>query len=107
MDSGWAVVVGALVGGVATMGGTFFQDWIQVWRQAKLDKPRKELLKKMLEGSHQWRKLETLANVTGLNLADAKRLLVEVGARGSETDGSLWGLISRNPLPAHDDVAGH
>jgi hypothetical protein len=91
-------------GGAATLIGAFLTDYIQYRRQAKADEPRKKILKKMLEGGHNWRKLETLANVTDLNLADTKRLLVDIGARGSETDGNLWGLISRNPIPTHNST---
>ena len=56
----------------------------------------------MLENGFSWRSLSTLSNVTGLDEDEAKRLLVEIGARGSETNPSLWGLVSRNPLPEHD-----
>ena len=56
----------------------------------------------MLEGGHNWRSLSALANVTGVSESETKRLLVEIGARGSETDPSKWGLVSRNPLPSHD-----
>jgi hypothetical protein len=55
----------------------------------------------MLSGGHNWRTLSALANVTGLTELEAKRLLVEIGARGSETNPDLWGLVSRNPLPTH------
>ena len=56
----------------------------------------------MLEKGINWRSLSTLSNVTGLVEDAAKRLLVEIVARVSETDPSLWGLVSRNPLPEHD-----
>ncbi len=56
----------------------------------------------MLAAGHNWRRLSTLSNVTGLSEPEAKQLLVEIGARGSETDSSLWGLVSRNPLPTGD-----
>jgi hypothetical protein len=104
VDSGWAAVIGALVGGAATLIGAFLTDFIQQRRQAKADEPRRKLLKKMLEGGHNWRKLETLANVTGLSPSETKRLLVDIGARGSETDGNLWGLISRNPIPTYNST---
>jgi hypothetical protein len=103
MDSGLAAIIGALIGGAATLAGTVLTECIKERRQTKFDEPRKKLLKSMLESGYQWRKLETLANVTGLDFADAKRLLVEIGARGSETNANVWGLISRNPVPAHDD----
>jgi hypothetical protein len=64
--------------------------------------PRKALLRKMLGAGRNWRRLSTLSNVTGLTEQEAKQLLVEIGARGSETDPALWGLVSRNPLPSQD-----
>jgi hypothetical protein len=53
----------------------------------------------MLSSGPNWRKLGTLANVTGLSETEVKEYLIEMKARGSETDSSLWGLISKNPLP--------
>lgn len=102
MDCGSAGFLGAIAGGVATLGGIILTDQLKSRRQVRKDKPRKELLKKMLEKGFKWRSLSTLANVTGLDDDETKRLLVEIGARGSETDPSVWGLISRNPLPEHD-----
>ena len=102
MDSGLAGFLGAIVGAAATLVGVVTTDWLQARRKAKADKPTKKLLKGMLKGGHNWRKLSTLANVTGLTESEAKQLLVEIGARGSEADPSLWGLVSRNPLPTHD-----
>ena len=102
MDSGLAGFFGAIVGAIAALAGTVTTDWVQARRKAKADKPKKKLLKDMLEGGHNWRKLSTLSSVTGLTELEAKQLLVEIGARGSEKDPSLWGLVSRNPLPEHD-----
>ncbi len=102
MDSGLAGFLGALIGAVATLSGIVTTDWLKAHRKARADKPKKKLLKDMLKGGHSWRKLSTLANVTGLTESEAKQLLVGIGARGSETDASLWGLVSRNPLPEHD-----
>ncbi len=102
MDSGWAAFLGALAGAAASLGGILLTDWRKARRKAEVDKPIKKLLTQMLEGGHNWRSLSALANVTGLTESEAKRLLVEIGARGSETDPSKWGLVSRNPLPSHD-----
>ena len=45
-----------------------------------------------------------LANVTGLSEEHVREYLIEIGARGSEADPTVWGLISRNPLSSiHDD----
>ena len=102
MDSGLAGFLGAIIGAAAMLGGIVTKDWLEVRRKAKADKPKKKLLKDMLKDGHSWRRLSTLSNVTGLTEIEAKQLLVEIRARGSETDPSLWGLVSRNPLPEHD-----
>src|SRR5690349_6174959 len=103
MDSGLAAFLGALAGAVASLVGIVVTDCLKAWRKSRADQPRKELLRTMLEGGNRWRTLGTLANVVGLSEAEAKRLLIEIGARGSETDATLWGSIKRNPLPDHDD----
>ena len=105
MDSGLAGFLGAIVGAAATLVGIVTTDWLQARRKARADKPKKNLLKDMLKGGHNWRKISTLANVTGLTESEAKHLLMEIGARGSEIDPTLWGLVSRNPLPTHDPEA--
>lgn len=103
MDSGWAAFLGAIVGAVATLGGLVLTDYIQARRKTEADRPKKRLLADMLRSGHKWRTLTTMANVTGLTESEVKQLLVEIGARGSETDSALWGLVSRNPLPTHDE----
>lgn len=44
-----------------------------------------------------------MANVIGMNEVETRRLLLELGARGSETDGELWMLLSNNPLKEIDE----
>jgi hypothetical protein len=59
------------------------------------------LLKQLLnDPNHEWRKLSTLARVIGSSEADTRRLLINIKARGSETDatGESWGLIARHPF---------
>lgn len=102
MDSGLAAFLGAIAGAGASLGGIVVTDWLQAHRRARDAAPKKELLRKMLGAGHNWRRLSTLSNVTGLTEQEAKQLLVDIGARGSETDSSLWGLVSRNPLPTQD-----
>jgi hypothetical protein len=101
MDSGLAAFLGAIAGAVASMGSIVLTDFMKAYRKTKADEPRKRLLTDMLSGGHRWRSLSVLASVTGLTESEAKRLLVEIGARGSETDPNLWALTSRNPLPTH------
>ena len=102
VDSGWAALLGAFAGAAASLGGIIITDWLQAHRKAKADKPTRTLLKDMLKSGQNWRRLSTLANVTGLTESEVKKHLVEIGARGSETNPALWGLVSRNPLPEHD-----
>jgi len=37
-------------------------------------------------------------HVIGADEATTKRLLLEIGARGSEDGQDLWGLLERNPF---------
>jgi len=104
MDSGLAALLGAIIGGTATLGGQILREVIQSYRKDKADRPRKQLLKQMLENpQHDWRSISVLSGVVGLPESETKRLLIEIGARGSEiqaqTGKDVWGLISRHPLP--------
>lgn len=101
MSDGMWVVLGAAVGTAGSIATTWLSATLSR-RSAfpKYDAAVVKLLRDMLEADPRWRKLDTLAKVTGLTPKDAKEYLIEMGARGSSTDGNLWGLISRNPLPA-------
>lgn len=46
----------------------------------------------------RWRKLDTLMHVIGANEETTKRLLLEIGARGSEDKQEHWGLIKYHPF---------
>ena len=103
MGSGFWVVMGAAIGTV----GSILTTWLNAHLSQKskfpeYDKGVKALLIAMLTAGPKWRKIKTLAAVTGLSEQEAKEYLIELGARGSETDGNLWGLISRNPLSEID-----
>jgi hypothetical protein len=103
MAEGAWVILGSVIGTLGSVLTTVVADCLS--RRSKYpnyDKAVQDLLKSMLEKGPQWRKLQTLAAVTGLSEQDAKDYLIELGARGSETNGSLWGLISRNPLSEID-----
>ena len=98
VEGAW-VVLGAIIGTVGSI--------LTTWLNAHLSKPPADpydvqataLLKSMLESGPNWRKISTLANVIGAVEKLTKEFLLALGARGSETNGELWGLISRNPLP--------
>lgn len=103
MAEGLWVVLGTLIGAA----GTVASNWLNVYwsRQSKYpeyDQAVNDLLRKMLESGPNWRTIETLMRVTGLSEKDTKEYLITMKARGSETNGHLWGLISRNPLSEID-----
>jgi len=95
-----AGVLGAAVGGTATIAASMANKWFQERLEKKRDEPRRALLREMLNcPRYEWRSLNTLMHVIGSDEDATKRLLLEVGARASEDGKPLWGLISRNPLP--------
>ena len=110
-DEVLTVIVGALSGGIVGLLAGFvtsyygprrLEEWRQQRAEEKLNAPRKELLRKMLE-DEQWsdgRKLETLSRVIGATEAECRSLLIEIGARGVTLEGDVegWALISRKPL---------
>ena len=100
MAEGAWVVLGAAIGTAGSI--------LTTWLNARLGRPTPDpydvqataLLKSMLEKGPNWRNINTLANVIGADNKLTKEFLLALGARGSETNGDLWGLISRNPLPS-------
>lgn len=105
----WIAVVGfvgVVIGAFITMGGNVLLYKIQNAPQQKLNKSRKELLRTMLNDSRfpqGWRKLTTLSRVIGADGETTKRLLFEIGARGSEKEDEMWGLIERHPFNKNDE----
>jgi hypothetical protein len=95
------VLVGVVVGSVLTLLGNIVMHCLKELALAKKDKPRKQLLTKMLEDDRfpdHWRKLDILMHVIGANAETTKRLLIELGARRSEDQQELWGLIKHHPF---------
>jgi hypothetical protein len=79
--------------------------WFQDGPRRRLEDGRTKLLLQMLrDGRFQdrWRKLSTLSRVVGADEDSTKRLLIDVGARGSEKDDGLWGLIESHPFDQVD-----
>lgn len=105
----WIAVVGFVgvaIGAFLTVGGNILLYKIQNAPQQKLDKSRKELLRTMLNDSRfprGWRELSTLSRVIGADGETTKRLLFEIGARGSEKEDEMWGLIERHPFNKNDE----
>lgn len=99
MAEGVWVLLGTAIGTVGSLSTTWLSSHLsRKSAHPKFDKAVEKLLRQMLDGKHKWRRLETLASVTGLSQKETKEYLIEIGARGSETDANLWGLVSRNPL---------
>jgi hypothetical protein len=97
----WLGIIGVAVGSI----GQFFIDRLRYNRETKaqreLDDRRKELLKEALENpppGNEWRQLQTLSRIIGANYETTTRLLIEIGARGSETENEVWALRSEKPL---------
>lgn len=98
MDSG---LIGVIVGASIVVGGNILLHWIQDRQRQKLDEGRKKLLEQMLQDKRfegHWRKITTMSRVVGASEEETKRLLIELGARGSEKDDGLWGLLVYHPL---------
>lgn len=103
MDDGAWVVLGTVVGAAGSLCTTLLAAHLgRLSPYPKYDRAVEKLLRQMLEAEPKWRKIETLAAVTGMTEQDVKEYLIPMGARGSETNPKLWGLISRNPLSEID-----
>ena len=94
-------LIGSIVGGLLAIGGNLLLNFAQQRKHKTLDDARKRLLKEMLNAS-DWRKLSTISRVIGADRDTTTRLLIEIGARGSEKrrddEEEVWGLISKHPL---------
>jgi len=78
--------VGGAVRGLLSSVATIF-------RESRQDKRRKERLKAMLSSPRfEFRSLPQLAASIGADEVATKHLLLEIGARPSETDPGLWTL---------------
>jgi len=99
MAEGTWVVVGAAIGTAGSILTTWLNAYLSKDSPDPYDVQATALLKSMLEKGPHWRNINTLANVIGADNKLTKEYLLALGARGSETNGDLWGLISRNPLP--------
>lgn len=97
----WKLVVSGVIGGVLTVSGQLVVERAKTRNQRKLDKGRIKLLRKMLDKDEKgWRPMDTLSRAIGANEEETARLLIEIGARGSDLDDgkNVWGYIKHNPL---------
>ncbi|MFZ3087752.1 MAG: hypothetical protein WA123_06775 [Methylotenera sp.] len=104
----WVAVVGltgVIVGAIITVVGNFLIHRLQDSPRRRLDEGRKKLLEQMLRDTRfkeRWRKITTLSRVIGADEETTRRLLIELGARGSEKEDDLWGLLEHHPLDKLD-----
>jgi hypothetical protein len=103
----WAVVAGAAIGVLGTLGSVWLTHYLNGRKRARIDNARRDLLKKTLAGAGKtgWMSIETLAHIVGADFDTTRALLIEIDARGSmKTDKEMWSLISRNPLPTDSNA---
>ncbi|MEL6511750.1 MAG: hypothetical protein AAFQ32_18255 [Pseudomonadota bacterium] len=98
MDDIIKIVLGGIIG--AVLGPILLEEYRNWKRERSWKRPRKILLRTMLEGTLKFRTLQTLSRTIGASDEDCRSLLVEIGARGARMkDGEeAWALISRAPL---------
>ena len=111
----WELVFSALVGGLVALAlkvlGDVTLDRYHKSSERKTEKLQKEMLLTMLDPDVmkklpnaaggfgvEWRTFDTLKSVIGAEDVTAKRLLLQIGARGSTKDGRSWALRRYQPL---------
>ena len=101
MSAFWVGIIGVAVGGGLQMLGDFLKHRRENMIQKVTDDKRKSYLQKMLDnpGPSGWRKMDTLSGVIGASREETARLLIEVGARASETGNDTWAYTKDKPLP--------
>ena len=97
----WVGAIGAAIGALGALGGVWLTHTLQTHRSNERDKGRKMILRRMLDNKPEgteWRFLKTMARVIGASEDETARLLIDIGARGSETESSGWDYIKNKPL---------
>lgn len=97
-DGGW-VALGAAIGTAGSILTTFLNAYLTREKPDPYEAAAKKLLKEMLEKGSKWKPLTGLMSVIGASEQDTKDMLLLIGARASERNPELWGLVTRNPLP--------
>ena len=93
MDSGTAAVLGALVGGLTSLGGTVLNNLLRGRRTRKLERIREKTLRKRFASSkREWVQIEKLMASIGADSETTIRHLLMIGARRSLGGNEVWGL---------------
>ena len=89
----WVGVIGALVGGAASLAGTALTDYLNKRPARRLDQVRQETLKKRFAASNrQWVPIDRLMDCIGADRETTVRHLLMIGARRSMAGNDSWGL---------------
>ncbi|MCG8493128.1 MAG: hypothetical protein MI743_16020 [Sneathiellales bacterium] len=94
-------LIGVAVGVMLKLAADLIKDHYQSRQSRDLDDRRKSLLKSMLENppeGSEWRSISSLSSVIGADYPTTTRLLIELGARGSEKGNDVWALLEDKPL---------
>lgn len=101
MDEGLSALVGAVIGAMATLAGSWVTHVLQTRRADSLAEKRRTRLRQILSGTkYTWRSLDTLSASIGADDATTCELLIEIDARASVSNKTSWALVSRAPWPA-------
>jgi hypothetical protein len=97
IDSGWWAglfgVVGAAVGGLASLGGTVLNDYLSRRSARELDRIREATLRKRFAASNrEWIPIKKLMDCVGADRETTIRHLLMIGARRSMAENDSWGL---------------
>lgn len=103
------ILIGGMAGGVfgcitallsTYIGPRKLEEWKYKRDEERIHGPRKHLLLQLLKDEkYDWRYITTLARTTGMKQDECRRLLIEIGTRGSLGDEpEKWALVSRQPI---------
>jgi hypothetical protein len=104
MSSFCLSILGVFIGSAITLMGQWLKHRWENSEARNRDNGRKTLLRQMLDnpGLDGWRKMTTMSRVIGATRDETARLLIDVGARASETEVDVWAYLKNKPLPHAD-----
>ena len=94
-------LLGSFIGAAAALADVWLTHHLQSRQQNLRDEGRRAMLRRMLDNKPpdtEWRYLTTMARVIGASKDETARLLIDIGARGSETESEGWAYIEDKPL---------
>ncbi|MGB3553275.1 MAG: hypothetical protein WBA25_01395 [Jannaschia sp.] len=111
----WGTILAGLIGGIiALILKVISEIMLDCYRNRNVrqtETSQREMLRTMLDPAVmkcvknksggvgvEWRTFATLSSAIGADEVTTKRLLIEVGARGSAKDGRMWALKREKPL---------